>query len=614
MYVGSVKTNIGHLEGAAGLAGLLKTILCLENGVIVPHLNFDKPNPKLPLDHWNLRVPTKLTSWPTNGLRRASVNSFGYGGSNAHCIIDDAYNYLQQRGLQGQSATVPTPPLDNEPDEDVDSGLGSIPSTPDSEGGVRRPRLFILSSPEQGALQRLMSLYSNYVRNLKSPSNIDNKLADMAFTLGTRRSFFQWRTALVASSANELVSALHKPVRSNRSGKPPKSVFVFTGQGAQWHAMGRELLRYEIFARTVTNADKYFKEHLRAGWSVLDELNASEEHTRINMAEFSQPLCVVLQTALVDLLSHWGVQPAAVVGHSSGEIGQYLQISESRYIKINSTPAAAYAAGALTIEDSWMTAYHRGRLSQRIRKIAPELSGAMMSVGLSEEAVLSYLNKLDASDIVVIACINSPSNVTLSGDSGVLEKLEELFKTEKVFTRRIKVDIAYHSPHMRVIADEYLASIQSIQNPPSRNSGPTFYSSVTGVKMDISELEASYWVRNMVSPVQFVRALGAIFPSATAGVRRRRGDGLLPDVILEIGPHGALQGPVRQILAKNGRAEEIQYSSILHRGKDAIVSSLEVMGNLWTKGQTLNFMHVNSLKTKPEPFQSLTDLPPYPWK
>ena len=281
---------------------------------------------------------------------------------------------------------------------------------------------------------------------------------------------------------------------------------------------------------------------------------------------------------------------------------------------INTSVAGAYAAGALSIQDCWKVAFYRGRLSQNILKSTPELKGAMMSVGLSEEAILPYLNKLDASDIAVIACINSPSNVTLSGDSSVLEKLEERFTSEKIFARRIKVEIAYHSPHMRVIADEYMALIKSIQTLSPTKSSPVFYSSVTGAQVNPSELNASYWVRNMVSPVQFVQALGAIFPSATSGVRRRRRDGLLPDVVIEVGPHGALQGPVRQILAKNGRAEEIQYSSMLHRGKDAIISSLEVVGNLWTKGQALNLAHVNSLEADPEPLQSLTDLPSYPWK
>lgn len=503
------------------------------------------------------------------------------------------------------------PPLIDVPDEGSDSGLGSISSTPDSEMRVRRPRLFVLSSPEQAALQRLTGLYGNYVESMKSLSNVDNTLANLAFTLGSRKSFFQWRTALVADSANELVSALEKPVRSTRSGKPPKSVFLFTGQGAQWYAMGRELLQYEVFAQTVAKADKYLREELQADWSVLNEMNASEEESRINAAKFSQPLCVILQTAIVDLLNHWGVQPAAVIGHSSGEIGKFCW--QLAYVQSNFRPASAYAAGALCAKDCWRLAYHRGRLSQNMNILAPKLNGAMMSVGLSDDAVQPYLNKLEALDIVVVACVNSPSNVTLSGDSAALVKLEEQFTSEKIFARRIKVEVAYHSPHMRVIADEYLASIESIQPLPTTKSAPLFFSAVTGTVVKPSELDASYWVRNMVSPVQFVQALGSISP-ATAGVRHRRRDGLSPDIILEIGPHSALQGPVRQILAKNGRAEETQYSSVLHRGKDAIVSSLEAMGNLWTKGQALNFLHVNCLEANPNPLQSLTDLPNYPWK
>ena len=279
----------------------------------------------------------------------------------------------------------------------------------------------------------------------------------------------------------------------------------------------------------------------------------------------------------------------------------------------DTSPAGAYAAGALSAKDCWKLAYHRGRLSQTINLIAPELKGAMMSVGLSDEAVQPYLNKLQASDIAVVACVNSPSNVTLSGDSSALAKLQEQFTSEKIFARHIKVEVAYHSPHMRVIADEYLASIKSIQPLPTTNSAPLFFSSVTGTKLDPSELNASYWVRNMVSPVQFVQALEAISP-VTVGMRRRRRDGLSPDTIIEVGPHSALQGPVRQILAKIGRAEDTQYLSIIHRGKDAIVSSLEAMGSLWTKGQDLNLLHVNSLSASPEPLLSLTDLPNYPWK
>ncbi|KAJ8122817.1 hypothetical protein ONZ43_g1083 [Nemania bipapillata] len=520
LYVGSVKTNIGHLEGCAGLAGILKTIISLENGVIIPSLNYENPNPKLRLDDWHIRVPTELTAWPTNGLRRASVNSFGYGGSNAHCIVDDAYNYLKLRGLHGNTATLQTPYSPVHEDGSVDSGFGDSQSVPDKiQGSSKHPMLFVFSSPKQATLQGLADLYANYLRDKfwESPQVADGFFRSFAFTLGNRRSLFQWRTAVVAASADDLTSALGQSIKGNRTNQTPGIVYVFTGQGAQWHGMGRELFQYDIFAQTVAEADKYLAS-LGSDWSVLAELNASKEQSRVNLAKFSQPLCTILQIALINLLSDWGVQPAAVVGHSSGEIG----------------------------------------------------------------------------------------------DSLVLAELENRFQLEKTFARRLKVEVAYHSPDMRVIADEYFNSIKGIQVLPTK-SAPVMFSTVTGALVAPSELDASYWVRNLTSPVQFSKSIGAIFPTLSSGARHRRHDGLSVDTIVEIGPHSALQGPLRQILAKNGRADEVDYASLLLRGKDAAVSCLEAVGRLWTKGHSLNLSRINRLEIDSEALQPLTDLPNYPW-
>ena len=359
LYVGSVKTNIGHLEAGAGLAGLLKSVLSLEHGVIPPSLNFKNPNPRLRLDEWNLKVPTALIPWPSDGsssLRRASINSFGYGGSNAHCIIDDAYNYLKIRGLSGKTETVAVPPslaTDEDTDSDFDikdeslilSDSDSAPATrttsidtfesSTSDSSVSdnddllmkskpRPRLFVLSAPEQDSLARLASSYAEYL-NEKKPSAIFNSnfsLDNLAFTLAARRSVFPWRTSFIASSSSELTTTLTQKVKAVRAKKSLKSLFVFTGQGAQWYAMGRELMIYNVYAQTIKEADEYLSS-LGSGWSVLGELNASEEKSQISMAKFSQPLCAILQIALVNLLAHWGIKPAAVVGHSSGEIGKF---------------------------------------------------------------------------------------------------------------------------------------------------------------------------------------------------------------------------------------------------------------------------------------------------
>ncbi|KAI0451648.1 putative polyketide synthase [Xylaria acuta] len=592
LYVGSVKTSIGHLEGCAGLAGLLKTILSLENGMIMPSLNYKNPNPKLLLDDWHIKVPTKLTAWPTKGLRRASVNSFGYGGSNAHCIIDDAYNYLKSRGLHGNTATIHTPSIVGE-DENAAPKLGAMPPSPDRfQGSSKRSRLFVLSSPKQAALQGLTSSYANYLddKTSRSTPSADDSLASLAFTLGNRRSVFQWRTALVAASANDLASALSQSMKSNRANQSPEIVYVFTGQGAQWHGMGRELFQYDIFAQTVADADKYLAS-LGSDWSALNELNASDGQSKVNLAKFSQPLCTILQISLINLLSHWGVQPVAIVGHSSGEI------------------AAAYATGALSAEDCWKIAYHRGRLSHEINMIAPNLKGSMLAVGLSDKDVQPYLDKLEG---VVIACINSPSNVTLSGNRLTLAKLEKRFESENIFARRLKVEVAYHSPDMRVIADEYLDSIKDIRILPAK-SMPVMFSTVTGTLVTPSELDASYWIRNLNSPVQFSKSFGAIFPAMSSGGRRRRHHALSARTVVEIGPHSTLQAPVRQILAKNGRTDEVDYVSVLLRGKDAVISSLEAVGHLWTKGHSLHLSRINRLEADPEPLQPLTNLPNYPW-
>lgn len=233
----------------------------------------------------------------------------------------------------------------------------------------------------------------------------------------------------------------------------------------------------------------------------------------------------------------------------------------------------------------------------------------MLSVGLPEDDVQPHLNNLED---VGIACVNSPSNVTLSGNRLALAKLEKHLQSENIFARRLKVEVAYHSPDMRVIADEYLDSIKDIQILPTKST-PVMFSTVTGALVASSELDASYWIRNLVSPVQFSKALGTMFPASSSG-RRPQHDGLPLDTILEIGPHSALQGPLRQILAKNGRTNGVDYASVLIRGKNAVVSSLEALGSLWIKGQSLNFSHINQLEADSEPIRPLTNLPNYPWE
>ena len=604
LYVGSVKTNVGHLEGCAGLAGLIKSILCLENGVIVPSINYEKPNPRLRLDEWGLKVPTKAIPWPVHGLRRASINSFGYGGSNAHCIVDDAYNYMKLRGIKGNTKSVPVSVItpSSSSDDEVDSGRGTMTSSPTNQVGYfppttgLRPRLFVWSALEQQAMQNMVKAFSDYITNksVREPLEADNFLAELAYTLSNRRTVFPWRASFVASSKPDLASALGDKIKGHRATKSPKTAFIFTGQGAQWPAMGQELMAYDVFANTVRAADKYLSS-IGADWSVMAELAALDKDSQISLAKFSQPLCCVLQTALVDLLNHWGVKPNVVIGHSSGEIG------------------AAYATGALSAEDCWKVAFHRGRLSEDIKTIAPHLKGSMLAVGLSETEVKPYLEKLGADKTAVVACVNSPSNVTVSGDITAIDVLIELLKPDDVFARKLKVENAYHSPHMQTIAADYLEAIKDIQPRKPNKDAPIMISSVTGAQIAGADLDASYWVRNMVSPVQFVKAVGVICVASATGVRRRRKDGLSVDTLLEVGPHAALQGPLKQILAEAKRADDTTYLSMLSRGQDAAVTALETSGKLWSLGQPLDFLRVNSYEADPKPSLALPDMPGYAW-
>ncbi|KAL8653433.1 MAG: hypothetical protein Q9226_003851 [Calogaya cf. arnoldii] len=598
LYIGSVKPNIGHLEAGAGLAGLIKTVLTLEAGIIPPNINYVSANPKLRLEERNFVVPTEPTVWPTQGLRRASVNSFGYGGTNGHCILDDAYHYLAERGLEGLHRTV-TQILPQTPGSvSTDSGVGLEATTVvreeylHSTGHLSYPLAFALSAPEQNALTRLGEALACYLDHRDFSGN--NMLEQLAFTLGNRRSTFQWRTTVVANHFQDLKKKLRNLAKPARASKSPTLLFCFTGQGAQWYAMGRELLASEVYLTRVRTADTYLKS-IGACWSVLEELNMSEETSRIDRPEISQPLCTIVQIALVDLLRHWNILPTTVVGHSSGEIG------------------AAYAMGALSAENAIQIAFHRGRLAGNLETIAPHLEGGMIAVGLSEAGIKSYLGRLQLSDtdVLSVACVNSPSSVTISGDLVLLTRLENLLKPDSVFFRRLAVQTAYHSEHMRYIADDYLNSIRGIEPADNVGStGVTMISSVTGKVVKPEDLGPAYWVSNMVSPVRFVDALKTALITTT-GPRWKNIRGV--EIVVEIGPHAALQGPVKQTLTHLKKTEDVTYLTALRRSETADSVVLQLAGALWSRGAGVKLDLANSLKSLPPQFTHLTDMPQYPW-
>ena len=452
-------------------------------------------------------------------------------------------------------------------------------------------RLFVLSAQDQDGLNRQKQSLSAYVRSsLAGPTPPGAEfLRDLAFTLGHRRSRLAWKTYLTASSPEELLSNLENKsldVPSFRPSGEPRIGFVFTGQGAQWARMGAELNQYPIFRESVEASDEYLRCDLKCKWSAMEEMLREDGQSNINLPAYSQPICTILQIALVDLLESWNIVPSAITGHSSGEI------------------AGAYCLGALSKEDALKAAYYRGLLSSQMKTISPSVHGSMMAVGASESEAEDWIARITRGDVVV-ACVNSPSSVTLSGDAVAIDELEAMMKKDGVFARKLKVETAYHSPHMEMISVPYLQSMIDIQ-PQSGCPSRKMYSAVSGELVEPSELGPINWVQNLVSPVLFYDALYDLLRPTETG--RRSPDNAV-DVLLEIGPHSALQGPANQTMKKHG-IKGVDYRSVLSRGKNGIQTALAAVGALFSQGLAVNVKEVNGDTDDAHP---LADLPSYNW-
>ncbi|KAL5087928.1 hypothetical protein Trisim1_007334 [Trichoderma cf. simile WF8] len=589
LVVGSVKANIGHLEAASGLAGVIKSVLMLEHGVIPPNIHFHNPNPKIDFENWNIQIPTQLMKWPSQGTRRISINSFGYGGTNAHAILDDASSYLGGRGLRGLHYVSSEDHQDREEEEEEDE-YNAQPNT---------PRVYVLTAQDRAGLSRTKKSLSSYLRTkideLHDDSQAEKYLADLAYTLSDKRSRLQWKTFALASSLDELADALESADGGRievMSSSVPRLGFVFTGQGAQWATMGMALMAFPEFSASIEAADLFLKKTLGCPWSARAELSRGKGTSRLGLALYSQTLCTVLQVALVDLLRKWAVVPDAVVGHSSGEIG------------------AAYCAGYLSREDAWRIAYSRGVVCSNMKTAAPDLEGAMMAVGASPDTCAAFIERV-CPDKVNIACINSPSSVTLSGDAAAIITLQAALQEENIFARKLLVDTAYHSKHMKLVAEQYAKAIADIKPRANTTTGGgaacKMYSSVTESEITYKDLGPDYWVRNLVSPVKFATAIQNLMrPDAEA---RSSGTDAV-DILVEIGPHTALRGPATQSIQALG-VNNKPYLSAVVRNESAVETTLNLIGTLIAYGRPVELAWVNGTVTGKN--KVLVDLPSYPW-
>ncbi|KAK8064355.1 Reducing polyketide synthase PKS2 [Apiospora phragmitis] len=557
LQLGSVKSNIGHLENASGIISVIKAALMLEKGFIVPNADFEQPNPKIPLTKWNMEIPTRQKPIGFN-QQYVCVNNFGYSGSNGHAILQAA------------------------PAEDKDS-LFDIAKTSDH---IMLKRLFVLSANDEAALRQSMEKLGIFLEQ-HAELYQTTMPRNLAYTLCQRRSHMPWRVALVTDVCSSLAVALNSAdaVPRRASAKPPKVAFVFTGQGAQWHAMGRELLAsHPVFASAIERANQHL---LRIGsdFSLLEELLASKEKSQVNKAHISQPICSAVQIALVDLLASWGIKPSAVTGHSSGEIG------------------AAYAAGALTLEGAMSAAYYRGQAIVHLKQTHPDVAGAMMAVGMGADELQPILKQLPHGLRAVAACENSPESTTVSGDAEAIDLIGADLTKRGLFNRKLQVDVAYHSPHMQLIADSYHDAIASVKLCDNDGS-VDFYSSVRSRKIRTDELGPQYWVDNLTNPVRFSRALQKMCQEAS------------PELLIEIGPAAALKGPIMQSLKALGlpAPKMPSYLSALVRNRDATETCLELAGQLFMRGyEGMDFFNVNHNRAEMEKPVLIPFLYAYPW-
>ncbi|KAM7211167.1 putative polyketide synthase [Rhypophila decipiens] len=612
LYVGSVKSNIGHLEGGSGIAGVIKTILALEAGVIPPNANFETPNPVIDIEGLKIAMLKESIPWPLTpgGLRRASVQSFGFGGCNSHVILEDASGHLRHSGLRGNHNTITTNITNGSDSTSIrypgqrTGDNASLLSVDDN-----LPKLLVWSFADKDGLSRSIERWKKSLTN--HLSRMDSKQAtqfvnNLAHTLGSRRSHLTWRVFNVAETIESVTSNLTMtgPFRTSSSGQStglhPGLAFIFTGQGSQWAGMGKELVRcYEVFRRSLVEANTYLRT-LGCTWNIIEELEKEDKMSNINNPAFSQPLCTIIQVALVELMLSFGVSPVAVLGHSSGEI------------------AAAFCAGAISRQSAWRLAWFRGTLAHRL-SMQSKTNGAMMAVGISATQVSDHIKRAHQEGRITVACVNSPTSTTLSGDSVSIDALRTYLCDRGIFCRKLKVNVAYHSPQMREVADEYITSIGTLDCNglgPLGDSHPgrhpvTMASSVTGkLVVTWDELRSpEYWVQNLVSPVLFLDGLNTLLSSIAT-----------LDVFVEIGPHSTLQAACRDSfqarLSDDGSRSSptsFTYISVLTRRVPATTSICEATGRLFCLGyplsiSTVNRQNVDGAKTS---LKSLTGLPAY---
>ncbi|QQR41971.1 SDR family NAD(P)-dependent oxidoreductase [Myxococcus xanthus] len=534
--IGSVKTNLGHLESAAGVAGIMKVVLAMRHQRIPAHLHLKQVNPRIQMEGSALTIPTRLTPWETAAgqPRRAGISSFGISGTNAHVILEEA------------------------------------PAPAAKEALPQRPELLPLSARSREALQSLAERHAERLGRGGAAS-----VSDVCYTASSHRTHHTHRLTVLAGAPERTAERLRAFARGELPegtwtgrkafGARRKVVFVYPGQGAQRAGMGRALMEQEpVFRDALVQVDLALRPHL--GWSVLDEIAADEQRSRLAEIDINQPVLFAVEVALTALWRSWGIEPDAVMGHSMGEV------------------VAAHVAGALSLEDACLIICHRSKLMRSLGGRGATMALVELSVEEAAEAIRPWSGKL------WLGGLNGPRSQVLSGEPEALQEAVAALGQRGVFTRWVKMDVPSHTPLVEVISRELEGRVARIS---PRAAQVPVCSTVTGEFLDGAKLDAAHWGNNLRLPVRFEAATRRLLASEHS-------------VFIEVSPHPVLLPAVEQTLGA-ADTEGVVLAS-LRRGADERHTMLSSLGALYATGHRVAWNRLYPSKGQ------LVPLPTYPWQ